>query len=168
MIYLYYTPKKEESQTLLQRALNFHGASDFEIIKNENGKPYLKDIPLFFSVSHTEDLTAVAISEEELGLDVEKLTREVKFPLILKRYSLSEQKRILTGEDFIRNWTAKESFIKKRGEKLSTHLFKLEENEGAIYLDGKLQNEFLTHIKIDGFNFCICRSSNCKIEIRLI
>ena len=50
--------------------------NNVEIIKTEKGKPYFKHIPdLFFSVSHTEGLTVIALGDSEVGVDVERLRK---------------------------------------------------------------------------------------------
>ena len=45
--------------------------SDDDIIFNEHKKPFLKGDPVFFNISHFGRMCAVAISDDEVGIDVE-------------------------------------------------------------------------------------------------
>ena len=92
-----------------------------EIAKTEKGKPYFKDIPdLFFSISHTEGLTVIAVGDSEVGVDVEK-TR--KADLRITRRFLKEEADYINVCDsdrrFFEIWTKKEAFLKYKGTGLS-------------------------------------------------
>ncbi|MCM1046324.1 MAG: 4'-phosphopantetheinyl transferase superfamily protein [Candidatus Gastranaerophilales bacterium] len=39
----------------------------------QNGKPYFAEIPLYFSLSHSGDYVLSAISEREIGVDIQKI-----------------------------------------------------------------------------------------------
>ena len=92
-----------------------------EIIKNEKGKPYFKHIPdLFFSISHTDGLTVIALSDCEVGIDVERLKKaDLR---IIKRF-LKEEADYITECDsdrrFFEIWTKKEAYLKCKGTGLS-------------------------------------------------
>ena len=40
------------------------------IIKNKYGKPFIKDMNLFFNISHSKDFVVCAISKNEIGIDI--------------------------------------------------------------------------------------------------
>lgn len=42
---------------------------DFDV----NGKPYLKNSDIFFSVSHTQDMALIGVSKNKIGVDIEKI-----------------------------------------------------------------------------------------------
>ena len=92
-----------------------------EIIKNEKGKPYFKHIPdLFFSISHTDGLTVIALSDCEVGIDVERIKKaDLR---IIKRF-LNEEAEYITEQDsdrrFFEVWTKKEAYLKYTGYGLS-------------------------------------------------
>lgn len=98
-------------------------------------KPYLPppssdQDPLSFNVSHSEDIAVMAFAwKTELGIDVESLQRKTDIASIAKRYfstlefeqflAVPEEQRI---ETFYNGWTAKEAFIKAKGQGLSLDL----------------------------------------------
>lgn len=54
---------------------------DFELVVDENGKPFLKDDPRYISLSHCQDACAVMISDRPCAIDLESLTRVIHDPL---------------------------------------------------------------------------------------
>jgi phosphopantetheinyl transferase len=115
--------------------------TEFEIERNENGKPFLKlpstlNISLFFSVSHTKDAYFIAISNENVGIDAELLNRSVNYMPILSRFSQAEREEIRTTEDFLKLWTIKESVIKWLGGTLAHDLRNLTYEKGFLKYKG--------------------------------
>ncbi len=92
-----------------------------EIVKTEKGKPYFKNIPdLFFSISHTDGLTVIAVGNSEVGVDVEKLRMA---DLRITRRFLKQEADYITAADsdkrFFEVWTKKEAYLKYKGTGLS-------------------------------------------------
>ncbi len=95
--------------------------NNVEIVKTEKGKPYFKYIPdLFFSISHTDGLTVIALSDCEVGIDVEKIK---KADLRVVRRFLKNEADYITEKDsdrrFFEVWTKKEAYLKCKGTGLS-------------------------------------------------
>ena len=90
----------------------------FEITEGECGKPGFKDIPIYFSLSHSGNTVACAVSDTNIGLDVEEGLK-YREQVTARFFSKDEQHRILTSDDkgreFARIWTAKESALKYLG-----------------------------------------------------
>ena len=88
-----------------------------EITKNEKGKPYFKYIPdLFFSISHKDELTVIAFSACEVGVDVERIkTADLR---VCRRF-LKQEVDYITEQDsdrrFFEVWTKKEAYLKCKG-----------------------------------------------------
>ena len=108
--------------SLLDELLNESGIYEYEIVKNENGKPFLKDNSLYFSISHTEGFCAVCINDTPVGIDCEKidLNFQPKVEKLSRRYFCENEINLLekNGFDvftFFKIWTAKEAIIKKFG-----------------------------------------------------
>lgn len=109
---------------LLCHALNEKGITQDKIIlcENENGKPYLAEYPnIFFNLSHSGDTVMCAVSDGEVGCDVEK-TASVDMRIANRFFHESEAAAIseLSDENerrqlFYRLWTLKESFMKTTG-----------------------------------------------------
>jgi phosphopantetheinyl transferase len=93
---------------ILNKLLN---VNNVEIIKDstKNNKPYLLNNPNFFSISHCNNHTVVVVSDHEVGVDME-LIRPYDIKL-LKYLNLPK----LSDDDFFKEWTKRESFIKLNG-----------------------------------------------------
>lgn len=105
----------------LKRAGFSVGPGDFAL--GEYGKPYLKKGKLHFNLSHSGDWVLCALSDCEVGCDVEK--RRPFDSRVLRRFAPEEQEDILSRKDenerenrFFRYWTLKESFLKATGQGL--------------------------------------------------
>ncbi len=79
---------------------------------NENGKPLTEGA--FFSVSHSGVLVGCAVSNREVGLDIE-LIRPVP-----RRLGCVLQEQWETARDFWQLWTQREAALKCRGDLLGT------------------------------------------------
>lgn len=106
----------------------------------ESGKPVLRSHPeIHFSIAHSGSCSAVAISDEEIGLDAE-LIACAPMKVMKRAFSPEETKQILTSEDanleFYRIWTRKEAYGKYLGSGISNDLLKTntlsEEHDGRI------------------------------------
>ena len=84
---------------------------------NEYGKPYLEQGP-YFSISHCRQAILVAVSDREIGVDIEAIRRADE-SLIRRTMNEAEQARIAAAPDpqraFIALWTRKEAVVKMRG-----------------------------------------------------
>lgn len=114
------TSKKEKrafSHDLLQQILRQKLASDFEIIRPQNQKPYLKNHPLYFNISHSHNLVAIAIAPFEVGIDVEYMKKRDFRALSLHHFN----KAIANKIEFYKYWTAFEAGLKLYGESIFNH-----------------------------------------------
>ena len=108
--------------SLLDELLKEIGILEYEIIKNENGKPFLKDNSTFFSISHTDGFCAVCINDTPVGIDCEKIDHSYskKTEKLARRYFCKNEIELLEKCNFdvlsfFKIWTAKEAIIKKHG-----------------------------------------------------
>lgn len=108
--------------------------NEYRIEKGKHGKPYLKThgIPAYFNISHSGDYIICAISNQEVGIDIEqrgKIRMEVarRFfhpqEVALLEGTSDEQK---TRELFFNYWSVKESYLKYTGSGLSSPLSSFE------------------------------------------
>lgn len=122
------TPRKKREHehnlaySLLDKMLKNIGLESYEIIKNENGKPFLKDFSIFFSISHTDGFCAICISDAPIGIDCEKIdsSYEEKIEHFGNRYFNENENDLIKKSDnklidFFKIWTTKEAYIKKHG-----------------------------------------------------
>lgn len=107
---------------LLQYALKMENAREPSVNITPNGKPYLVgEDDLYFNLSHSEDMVMCAISEKEVGCDVEKKA-ELDYSVakyVMTEYELDRiygQKNYTEQQEmFYRLWTLKESYMKATG-----------------------------------------------------
>jgi phosphopantetheinyl transferase len=104
----------------------------------KNGKPYLLNNPNFFSISHCNNHTIVVVSDHEVGVDME-LIRPYGIKL-LKYLNLPK----LSDEDFFKEWTKRESFIKLNGLALKN------------INDLEIENCKFTYLNLNNYAITIC------------
>jgi 4'-phosphopantetheinyl transferase len=115
------TMKSESHQKgfLSVRMLLKHcGYSDFDLIYDQNGKPHLKD-GNHISISHSNNFSAIAISDQIIGIDIEQCKEKVlriasRFMDVTHLENLSHQGQIQKSTVV---WGIKESIFKIKNEK---------------------------------------------------
>lgn len=85
----------------------------------EHGKPYIINYEgIHFNISHCGEAVAVAVSDREVGIDVEG-RRKFSDGLLQRAFSDEEQTFVLSSadpeKDFARIWTRKEAWFKYTG-----------------------------------------------------
>lgn len=85
------------------------GEKSHEVVFADSGKPYFKDLSLFFSISHSGDRVIVAVSDREVGADIEKRREPPRG--VAERF-FTERERAC---DFFEIWTKKEALGKCKG-----------------------------------------------------
>jgi 4'-phosphopantetheinyl transferase len=101
----------------MEHALSFAGCSARDIVITPQGKPTVKGCS--FNLSHTADIAVCAISDLEVGIDIER-PRTLSDAVIKRAFTPHEIEMV--GDDterFIRLWTIKESVMKWFGLGLS-------------------------------------------------
>lgn len=127
------------------------------------GKPYLTDYPeVHFNLSHSGDWVVVAVSNEFVGIDVEKRVPTDKCKDIAKRFFHPEEimdldlyKDAMLGWRFLHYWTCKEAYVKYLGTGLRTPLnqFCVEEEFGRVK---GTQVTLQTEVLDEEYVFAIC------------
>ncbi len=122
----------------------------------KNGKPYLADVPIFFSLSHSAEYVFCAASSNEIGADIQ-IRRSIHTQSLVKKYFSRREKQWLeqmSGREkeraFYALWTRKEAYGKLTGEGvakvLKTDTLTL---AAEIYWEEWQQPE--------GYNIAVCR-----------
>ncbi len=97
-------------ELLLKKAT---GRTDYAL--TENGKPFFSDGRVFFSLAHCGNYAVCAVSETDIGVDIE-LERNNSARLAQRFFSSEEAEMVANShspdEEFCRLWTLKESYIK--------------------------------------------------------
>ena len=140
--------EKKQGSALIKKEV----LGEREILKRESGKPYCRD--LFFNISHSGDFVLLAVSDFEIGIDIEKI-RDVD----LKISDRCFEEKVSTKEEFFSMWTQKESIIKYLGKTIiSMKNINVKDYEKLL----KTSDFF------EGYAFCICSEDKSEIEFEEI
>ena len=96
-----------------------------EIETEEKGKPFCRDLPGHFSLSHSGDYAVCAVSSQPLGVDIQKKV-EYRADVSERCFSPDEREQLFKAADrdveFTRIWALKESYLKASGIGIFTPL----------------------------------------------
>ena len=136
---------------LLQHALcEEYGITEIpEFVYNEFGKPSLPNLPIHFSLSHCKDAVACAVSDHNIGTDVESIVPYN--PDVARRVCTADELKMLEQSsnkdvEFIKLWTAKEAISKYEGMGLLLPFAKI-----------NISDYFTSSM--------VCTNSNCVITV---
>ncbi|WP_111640988.1 4'-phosphopantetheinyl transferase family protein [Marinimicrobium alkaliphilum] len=121
--------------------------AQWEFERDQKGKPKLVNtqLPLSFSVSHSGDWLAIAVTgETTIGVDIENSSRAANWRAVAKRFfaeseieALEKSPEQRRRQHFFELWTLKEAYFKARGTGISAGLAKPEfhiDNNGSIHV----------------------------------
>ncbi|MDY4362316.1 4'-phosphopantetheinyl transferase superfamily protein [Lactococcus lactis subsp. lactis] len=169
--YRRYADKKRSiySEMLIKYVVYKIKGHDVEIEFEENsyGKPKVKGLNWDYNVSHSGNYVILAISNEKIGIDIQK-----KFEIdlgVLKFFHKSEQKMVQEDPSlFFTFWTLKESYLKYLGVGLSKELdsfsiidppnFKCSENPLIVFENLNVDNDYSSFV-------CYEKKEESKVEL---
>lgn len=109
---------------------NFPIKTPPSFIYGANQKPYITENKnVFFNISHTTDCVICAISDNEIGVDVEKI-RQINLNISKKICTPSEHKLFEKSssklEFLLKIWTKKESYVKMKSDNIFLNYSKID------------------------------------------
>lgn len=136
---------------LAKYALHSTFGRTVELLHDDRGKPYFDLHGICISISHSNERCLVALSDGEIGADIEHMQISTeRHTRLAERYFTPEEAehvRESPNERFYTVWCAKESYIKYTGEGFSRPLSSF----------SVLKSELcFSHFTIDGYAVCIC------------
>lgn len=138
-----------------------YAAGEGEIAVGEHGKPYFKSGGLHFSVSHSGRCAAIAVDEDEIGLDVEKLPDRDYLKLARRFYHPNERACVENAADparaFTRVWTRKEAYLKQRGTGVAADLAAFDTTSGEL-------SERIRSFDLNGYVLSVCMDRIIPLE----
>ena len=110
---------KNETDQIRSLASSYliNSLSNKPLLFNDTGKPFFEKGP-YFNVSHSGKYIVMAVSDKEIGVDIEECVAKDMSPLI-RIFNEAEAKMIKEHADFYYLWCAKESLIKCIGSSIS-------------------------------------------------
>ncbi|WP_097006049.1 4'-phosphopantetheinyl transferase family protein [Lacrimispora amygdalina] len=135
---------------------------------NPYGKPILPDYPdVSFNISHSGDLVACAVSDSDIGIDIEQISLDMDLDIANHYFHEKEIQLInsVTAPEsyhyFFRFWTAKESYLKCIGKGLGEPLNNFYVSEKTITLENHPTPYLINYYKIsDDYALSVCSPSS--------
>lgn len=167
MIRVYYMKTARDGSAAARRLLGYalardHGISDAVVAKEPTGKPYLTGHPhLCISITHTDEIVAVAIGDSPVGIDAEAVG-DIRSRVAERLFTNVEREYV--GDDplrFFEIWTRKESFAKLTGDGITKGLSRVDtltgdNTGGAVFVP----------LDIPGAAACVCSFEGDAAEVR--
>jgi 4'-phosphopantetheinyl transferase len=127
--------KRKKEYLAVRLLLKKMTGSKNEIIYNNNGKPHLKNKTLKISISHSDKLAAILLSNRNAGIDVEDTNRKIE----------NIASRFLTKTEL-------ENTLKADNPRRMQIIY-WSAREAAYKFNSELNINFKTHLKIFPFEF---------------
>lgn len=151
----------------VRKLLQYCGYNDFDLFYDESGKPHLQD-GKHISISHSFDFAALALSNENIGIDIEQVKEKVL--RIAPRFMETWHLENLTQQDQMKKatviWGTKEAIFKVKNEvgiSFPDHIF-----EKAFSLsEKKCQAELRFNAREEHFNIYFEEVENYMIVCAL-
>lgn len=108
----------------------------YDIVRKEGHKPRLQPQFLHFNISHSGNMTALALSEKEVGIDIQYHT-PCDYKAIAQRF-FDKREMAEIGENkkvFFDLWAAKEAYAKKNGVMLTDGLKEYIKDKDVVILN---------------------------------
>lgn len=109
---------------------------------NSYGKPYIEGWDKDFSISHTRDISLVAVASEAIGIDIEDIGRDIDLEKFKRTKFLNfDEGAYNNKEEFLMRFTALEAYLKYIGKgfhKDARTISVRKVNDGIVIDDGKL------------------------------
>ncbi|MCD8205450.1 MAG: 4'-phosphopantetheinyl transferase superfamily protein [Clostridia bacterium] len=144
----------------LQKRLGF-----CEIKRTPSGKPYVEGNPIYFSVTHTKGLAAVAFASDPVGIDAECLQRRLHGNFLFRVFPESEIKGIKNSEDAIIHYTVREAFAKMTDAPLLSIIRSVRYEGGKLYVDGGERNVAVKIIRGKSHVLTLCAKTDSEVTI---
>ena len=120
---------------------------DQSILKTAKGKPYFSSLPLCVSLTDSGPYDVLAISPEEIGIDLQ-IHKKMRYLSLAKRFFHPDEYSYLLSlpaeyqpDAFFLLWTSKEAYVKYTGDGIDQNfskfsVFSVLETISSIQIDG--------------------------------
>jgi 4'-phosphopantetheinyl transferase len=100
---------------------------EIEFKYTEKEKPYLTGNPIFFNISHSKDYALIAIHNQNIGVDIEFMDKNIEIKELMKIFCFYHEIEWALAKDSVRRfyniWTVKEAILKHMGEGITVKEF---------------------------------------------
>jgi len=123
-----------------------------EIKTNSFGKPYTDNF--YFNISHSNQKILVAISDSEIGVDLQKVNCNQNLK-VARKFLTEEENKNIDVETFFKFFTMKESYFKMTGKGLPLSPVSFKSFEKC----------FFETLKFDSYFISVCSRSSAEFSI---
>lgn len=161
------------ARSILKLILAAYSKSEAKNIKldyNINKKPYLaSDTWLHFNISHSEDYAAIAVSRNEVGIDIEYIAKDFDFDTILfdvfgDNEIIAIQNAVNKKQAFYTSWTRKEALVKALGKGIDDDFKHIPSLDGDYNLNSSL-SKTSQHWQVHSFDLAAHYMAAVAFEI---
>lgn len=96
---------------LLEKNINYN---DLKFTKNKDGKPIITNYPLFYSTSHSDEYVICALSDKEIGIDIQSI-QKINFKIMNSFFDKYEKFYSNNNENYTKVLSLKEAYGKCYG-----------------------------------------------------
>lgn len=149
-----YIDRNTTSLKLLSNILKEKEVKDYKIVTNKYGYPYFENInDLYFNLSNKDEYTICGMSNNRIGVDIEKITFKTR--VFDKYYTDKEKEYVLNSsnrdEAFTKIWVMKESYVKMLGIGLSYGLLNVDTFKLSNYFHISRVSNYYICVSIEPF-----------------
>ncbi len=165
-------PQHDHGIAMLKREIGVRAPdfTEFKLLKMNNGKPYIENINGFnFNISHSGKWTVIAISDHEVGIDIQQI-KSTKANVAKRFFTRRENQKLelLSGIEhskvFTRIWTLKEARVKASDERLAKCITEFETIEYDSTWAKKIKGYYVHAIPFPDPDYLLACSSPVEIE----
>ncbi len=96
---------------LSEKSINYN---DLKFTKNKDGKPIITNYPLFYSTSHSDEYVICALSDKEIGIDIQSI-QKINFKIMNSFFDKDEKFYSNNNENYTKVLSLKEAYGKCYG-----------------------------------------------------
>lgn len=116
----------------------------------ENGKPYIENSNIEFSMSHSGTIAVCVISDKPVGIDIERI-RDANINVAKRLFAPDEQiyvfeKWSLSKQRFFEIWTRKEAYVKMLGKGIT--YFPEFSTMGDKNIETHIRNKYIVSVAV--------------------
>jgi len=163
-----------QAQKLVEHLSVTENTKSFAYSYGPHGKPYIEgEKPIHFSLSHSGEYVLLAVSDREIGADIQQM-KDADMDKIAKHFMTAEEYRQWSEETieakrelFYQIWAGKEAYLKLTGEGMTAGFQTVYyEDVRQTMVDVRTPGKRIETLwgSIENYRFAVCQFSSKKEE----
>ncbi|MHC1721646.1 MAG: 4'-phosphopantetheinyl transferase superfamily protein [Aminipila sp.] len=145
-------------EELVKKALKDYSNDRYDSVvinRREHGKPYFKNIPISFSISHSGEIWVCLMADFNVGVDIQ-IYKSLKYKKVAQRFFQENEVQFINEQGidaFFQVWARKEAYVKYTGNGFADEGFSSfsvvdKDNEGYL-LKANLEDAYFQEIDLE-------------------